>query len=66
MKYKGIIKGSRTLDKETLVLLAGLAGVAQEYLPLVQATLGSNYGWVMMALGLYGFYLRFKTTGPVK
>lgn len=65
MKYTGIIKKSRTLDKETLVLLAGFAGVVQEHLPLIQDTLGKNYGWAFIGFALVGYYLRFKTTAPV-
>lgn len=65
MKYKGIIKKSRTLDKETALLFIGIIGVVQEYLPMVQNTLGENYGFVMMGFAVIGFILRFKTTGPV-
>lgn len=65
MEYKGFIKGSRTLDKETLLGLSGLVVVFQDKLPLVQENLGSYYGMVVIAFAVVGYWLRLKTTSAV-
>ena len=62
MKYKGMIKQSRTYDFAALV---GLLGVVEMNFGLLEETLGEWYGlsYILLAAGIY--ILRTKTTGPV-
>ena len=62
MKYSGVIKGSKTIDFGTLILLLG---VVDQNLPLVREQLGGWYGWIMMGIGLGVIVLRKMTTTPL-
>ncbi len=61
--YKGLIKGSKTLDFGTLVL--GM-GVIEQNLPLVREQLGNYYGWIVMGIGVGVIVLRKMTTTALK
>jgi len=64
--YKGIIKGSRTLDA---VALAGMLDAAMlgmlAYSPQDWGVSVPLYGAVRIALGILQAWLRFQTTTPV-
>ncbi len=63
MKYKGIIKGSRTIDATAIT--AALGAVIQ-YLPMVKDQLSNHYGFIFIALSAVFAVLRKTTTGPLK
>lgn len=66
MEYKGVIKGSRSLD---LAAISGmLDAAALSFLAYSPEQLGLAvpiYAGVRAVLTMAQFYLRFKTTGPV-
>ena len=59
MKYKGIIKKSRTMD---YALLLVIFGTVLQALPMVQDQLQGNYGFIFMGLSIITAVLRAKTT----
>ena len=61
MKYKGIIKKSRTYDYAALL---AIAAVVLQTLPFLQDKLAGNYGYVFMGVSVVVAFLRHKTTGP--
>ncbi|MHB0978395.1 MAG: hypothetical protein ACYC1K_03300 [Minisyncoccota bacterium] len=66
MKYKGMIKGSRTLDLAALSVVIdamslGFLAYSPEQLGITIAV----YMAIRIALTSLQAYLRFKTTGPV-
>ena len=63
MKYKGIIKQSRSID---LAAITGMVGTALAALPELRAIIPpESYGAAFVVLSVYQAYLRTKTTGPV-
>jgi hypothetical protein len=58
MKYKGVIKKSKTMDYAALV---GIGGVVLQTLPMIQDQLQGNYGYVFMAVSVGVAWLRTKT-----
>lgn len=66
MEYKGIIKGSRTLDVAALSVI--IDAVSLGFLAYSPEQLGIAvpiYMTVRILLTAFQAYLRFKTTGPV-
>ena len=62
MKYKGIIKKSRTMDYAALL---AIGGTVLQTLPMLQDQLQGNYGYVFMGVSVIVAILRSKTNGPV-
>lgn len=66
MKYKGIVKKSRTLD---LIVISGLLDTAAlGFLAYSPEQLGLTvpiYAVIRIVVTMLQFYLRFKTTGPI-
>jgi len=62
MKYRGIVKRSRTLDAAVLV---AVLGAVELNFPLLQDMLGEWYGVSYIFIAGLMAYLRFVTTGPV-
>lgn len=63
MKYKGIIKGSRTLDVSAI---ATAIGAAIATLPQLQAFIEpEHYGYLIMGLSVLNAYLRKITSQPL-
>ena len=66
MEYKGVIKGSRTLDVAALSVV--IDAVSLGFLAYSPEQLGiaiPAYMALRIALTSFQAYLRFKTTGPV-
>lgn len=66
MQYKGLIKGSRTLDVAALSVVIDAASLG--FLAYSPEQLGIGillYMAIRIALTALQAYLRFKTTGPV-
>ena len=62
MKYKGMIKKSRTLDAAGIV---AALGVAIETLPMLKDMLAEHYGLVFVGVSMLFAYLRAVTTKPL-
>jgi hypothetical protein len=62
MKYKGIIKKSRTYDYAALL---AVFGAVLQTMPAMQDILADNYGIAFMAVSVVVAFLRHKTTGAV-
>lgn len=62
MNYKGLIKGSRTLDYATILVIFG---AIQAGLPFIQNRLAGWYGPIFIVVGIITGLLRLKTTKPV-
>jgi hypothetical protein len=62
MKYKGIIKKSRTYDYAALL---AVFGAVLQSLPMLQDMLEGHYGVVFMVVSMIVAFLRHKTSGPV-
>ena len=62
IKYKGVIKKSRTYDWSMLLVIFG---VLEMNLPMVREQLGANYGWIFIGVAIVTVLLRRATTGPV-
>lgn len=60
--YKGLIKGSKTIDFGTVVLAMG---VIEQNLPLIREQLGNYYGFIVMGIGVGIIVLRKLTTAPL-
>lgn len=61
MKYKGIIKKSRTYDYAALL---AVFGAVLQTMPAMQDMLADHYGTAFMVVSIVVAYLRHKTTGP--
>lgn len=63
IKYNGIIKKSRTLDKAALV---SMVGTALALLPQLQSLITpKEFGIALVVLSLWDAYLRAKTSTPL-
>ncbi len=62
MKYKGVIKKSKTMDYAALL---GIGGVILQTLPMLQDQLEGNYGYVFMAVSVGVAWLRAKTNSSL-
>ena len=62
MKYKGLIKKSRTYDFAGVL---AVFGVIEMNLPLVKEQLGDWYGFIFIGVAVAVVLLRRVTTGPV-
>lgn len=63
MKYKGIIKGSRTVDAAALI---GALGVVETKFQYLQGMLGEYYGVSYVVVAAVMYYLRTITTKPMQ
>jgi len=63
MTYKGIIKGSRTIDFSVLL---GIFGMLEQNLPMIKDQIGDNYGLVFIGISAITIILRKLTTKPLK
>lgn len=62
IKYKGVVKGSKTID---FGLLVGIFGMIELNLPMVKDQLGDWYGWIFMGISAAIIILRKFTTTPL-
>ena len=62
MKYKGLIKKSRTYDLNAII---AVLGIVELNIGMLQSQLGDYYGLVFIGIAALGGYLRAKTTGSV-
>lgn len=62
MKYKGVVKGSRTYDMAAII---AAFGVVEQNLPMVKEQLGDHYGFIFIGVAIIVAVLRKITTGPV-
>ena len=62
MKYKGIIKGSKTIDATAV---CALFGALEQNLPMVREQLGDYYGWIFIFVAGVFAVLRKVTTKPL-
>lgn len=66
MEYKGVIKGSRTLDVAAISVIVDAVSLAfLAYSPEQLGIAIPIYMAIRIALTSFQAYLRFKTTGPV-
>ncbi len=66
MAYKGVIKGSRSLDLMAISQIVDAIGLGfLAYSPEQLGIAIPIYAGIRMVLNGIGAYVRFKTTGPV-
>ena len=62
MQYKGLVKGSKTMD---FAALLAVFGTIEQNLPMVKDMIGDNYGLVFIGVSVIVALLRMVTTKPL-